>query len=151
VLVASYGNTGQDAHLTGIDPVTRQTVGTVAIAESHVGGIAIAKGWAFVQGRNSADWETIRKYSLAALKTALKAPGTPYLTQTGTARNVYGADFMSTDGDYLYSGQFNDVSRDKMYAYKINDGGSLKRPGRALDGAALHCFRAPSMLEGVAA
>lgn len=191
LLVAAYGKTGEDAHIVGIDPASGQAVGTVAIAESHVGGIAVAKGWAFVQGRNSTDWETIRKYRLSSLKSALKAAGTPYLKQTGTARNVYGADFMSTDGEYLYSGQFDPAGRDKMYAYRVNDDGTLttqptpwevptktqglmvtdthfiystsygrdkrsnvyvvKRPGRALDSASLHCFRAPSMTEGITA
>lgn len=125
LLVASYGNKGQNAHILGIDPSSGKTVGTVAIAESHVGGITVAKGWAFVQGRNTGKWETIRKYRLSSLKAAMKKSGVPYLRQTGKARNVYGADFMSSYGGYLFSGKFNDKSRSRMYAYTIHNDGSL--------------------------
>lgn len=188
LLVTAYRD-GQDAHIIGIDPVSKEHVGTVAIAESHVGGIAVSNGWAFVQGRNSTDWETIRKYRLSELKTAMAASGTPYLKQVGEARNVYGADFITSHDGYLWSGQFNSTGRDKMYSYKVNDDGSLTTQAQAyeiptkaqglmvtdghfvfstsygrdkrsnlyvvkrgepdLDKAALHCFRAPSMTEGV--
>ncbi len=125
LLVTSYQD-GKDAHLIGIDPKSGKHIGTVAIAESHVGGIAVSKGWAFVQGRDSDDWDTIRKYKLSELKTKMKQEGVPYLKQEGTARNVYGASFLSSYGDNLYAGKFNDRDRDKMYRYKVGDDGSLE-------------------------
>lgn len=187
LLVAAYGANGADAHLIGIDPSGKH-VGTVAIAESHVGGITVSNGWAFVQGRNTDKWETIRKYRLSDLKTAMSGEGTPHLKQVGTARNVYGADFMSSHDGYLWAGRFSG-ERNKMYSYKINDDGSLTTQDQAyevpaktqgllvtkghfvyatshgrdmrsnvyvvgrgepvLDKAKLHCFRAPSMTEGI--
>ncbi|GAB3285304.1 hypothetical protein [Parasphingorhabdus pacifica] len=188
LLVAAYGRSDEDAHLIGITPGGNH-VGTVAVAESHVGGIAVSNGWAFVQGRNSTDWETVRKYRLSELRTAMTETGIPYLAQTGSARNVYGADFMTAHDGYLWSGQFDSGGRDKMYSYRINDDGSLTTQAQAyevprktqglmvtdghfvystsygrgnrsnvyvvergepdLDQAPLHCFRAPSMSEGI--
>ncbi|MFE0026636.1 hypothetical protein [Amycolatopsis sp. NPDC059021] len=120
LLVSSYQD-GKDAHLIGIDPKSGKHIGTVAIAESHVGGIAVVRDWAFVQGAGS----TIRKYKLSELKTAMKAGGVPYLKQDGEARKVYAASFISSYGNDLYAGKFNDKGRDKMYRYTVNADGSL--------------------------
>ncbi|WP_020496235.1 hypothetical protein [Sciscionella marina] len=192
LLATSYGKKGQKAHIVALDPAQRnKVVGTVAIAESHVGGIAVAKGWAFVSGRASGKWATVRKYKLSTLKKAIKEKGVPYVKQTGKARKVYGASYLSTDGSKLYAGKFTSKGRGKMYSYTINSNGSLttiKKPwetptktqgvlvtgkhfiystsyGRTkrgniyvvrrgttdLDKAKLHCFRGPSMSEGIAA
>ncbi|WP_405070735.1 hypothetical protein OG558_14535 [Kribbella sp. NBC_01510] len=184
LLVGSYRD-GADSQIYGIDPATGSTVGIVAIAESHVGGITVSKGWAFVSGAGS----SIRKYSLTALRDAMKAAGTPYLTQVGTARDVAGASFIGSYGDSLFAGTFNETGRGTMYEYKIADDGTLttvagawevptktqgltvtanhfiystsygrgnrsniyvvKRGQKDLDAAALSCFRAPSMTEGI--
>lgn len=120
LLVASY-RTGANSQIYGIDPATGSTVGVVAVAESHVGGITTSKGWAFVSGAGN----SIRKYRLTELRDALKAAGTPYLAQVGTARNVAGASFLTSYGDSIFSGSFNETGRGAMYEYKINDDGSL--------------------------
>jgi hypothetical protein len=120
LLVTAY-HTGSDAHLIGIDPKTGKHVGTVAIADSHVGGVTTTKGWAFVSGEG----QSIRKYRLSTLAKKMKQAGTPYMKQTGKARNVYGASFISSYGDQLYAGRFNEHGKDKMYRYQVNDDGSL--------------------------
>jgi hypothetical protein len=120
LLVTSYGKSGEAAHIIGIDPKTGKHIGTVDIAESHVGGIAVAKGWAFVQG----DTNTIRKYRLSDLAGEMKKSGT--LKEVGEPRKVYAASFLSSYGDKLYAGKFNAKGRDKMYAYKVNSDGSLE-------------------------
>ncbi|ADB29739.1 hypothetical protein Kfla_0618 [Kribbella flavida DSM 17836] len=184
LLVSSYRG-GANAQIYGIDPATGATVGVVAIAESHVGGITTSKGWAFVSGGSG----SVRKYRLSDLRTALKAAGTPYLAQVGTARAVTGSSFLTSYGDSLWSGTFNETGRGTMYEYKIADDGTLttvagawevptkaqglmvtanhfvystsygrgnrsnlyvvRRGQRDLDAAALSCFRAPSMTEGI--
>jgi hypothetical protein len=121
LLVVTAYQDGQRAHLIGIDPANGNEVGTVAIAPSHVGGIAITMGWAFVSGEGN----VIRKYRLSQLKNRMTAPGTPYLKQIGTARKVYGADFISSYGDNLYAGRFSQDGREKMYRYKVAADGSL--------------------------
>jgi hypothetical protein len=111
----------------GTDPATNKTVGVVAIDETHGGGITTSNGWAFVQGSTNG----IRKYKLSALKTAMKAAGTPYLKAVGAERKVYGASFLTSYGGYVWSGKFNETGRDKMYQYKINTDGSLTTVNKA--------------------
>ncbi|MER6989396.1 hypothetical protein ABT337_14455 [Saccharopolyspora hirsuta] len=125
LLVTSYGKSGQDALIIGIDPKSGKHVGTVAIAESHVGGIAVSKGWAFVQGRNSGSEHTIRKYKLSELRDAMKKGGTPYLKQVGEARKVPAASFLAADGGTVYAGKFNETGRGTMQSYQVGDDGSL--------------------------
>lgn len=120
LLVTAY-RTGSAAHLIGIDPKTGRAVGTVAIADSHVGGVTTTKGWAFVSGQGN----SIRKYRLSVLAKKMKQRGIPYMKQTGKARKVYGASFISSYGDQLYAGRFNQHGRDRMYRYQVNDDGSL--------------------------
>lgn len=126
LLVTSYRK-GANTQIIGIDPATNKTVGVVAIAETHGGGITTSNGWAFVQGSTNG----IRKYKLSALKTAMKAAGTPYLKAVGSERKVYGASFLTSYGGYVWSGKFNETGRDKMYQYKINTDGSLTTINKA--------------------
>lgn len=189
LLVSAYGESGQDARLLGIDPKSGKAVGEVAIAETHAGGVAVSRGWAFVQGKETADGNgSIRKYRLSELRDALKASGTPYLKQVGEAREVYASSFLSSDGNTVYAGKFNDSGRDKMYAYGVAADGTLTtgksfevpkstqglmvtadkfvystsygRDKRSnlyvidkgatdIDIPSTHCFRSPSMSEGI--
>lgn len=121
LLVIGAYRAGHDAHLIGIDAKTGKHVGTVAIAATHAGGVAITQGWAFVSGEG----DTIRKYKLSELKAAMKKSGTPYLKQVGEARKVYGASFLTSYGDNLYAGKFSETAREKMYRYKVGTDGSL--------------------------
>lgn len=126
LLVSAYGKDGSNAKIYGVDPSSGKTVGDVEIAETHASGIAIAQGWAFVTGRNNAEGHyTIRKYKLSELADALKAEGSPYVKQTGEAREVYGASFLSGDGNTLYAGKYSRDGREKMYAYSVAADGEL--------------------------
>ena len=125
LVVSSYAAGGGKARLSGIDPATGKRLGTVAIAPTHAGGIAITKGWAFVQGTDNGSSHYIRKYRLSALRTKFKQAGVPDLKQTGKARKVYGSAFLSSYGDNLYAGSFNASGRGLMYRYKVADNGSL--------------------------
>lgn len=120
LLVTAY-RSGADAQIFGIDPATGATVGVVAIAASHVGGITTTQGWAFVSGSST----SIRKYRLTELRTAMKAAGTPYLAQVGTARAVAGSSFLTSYGDSVWSGSFNETGRGTMYEYKAGTDGTL--------------------------
>jgi hypothetical protein len=137
LLVVGAYRAGHDAHLIGIDAKTGKHVGTVAIAATHAGGVAITQGWAFVAGEGN----TIRKYRLSELKAAMKKPGTPYLGQVGEARQVYGASFLTSYGDNLYAGKFNENGRDKMYRYKVGTDGSLTTQSGA--------YEVPSKTQGL--
>jgi hypothetical protein len=126
LVVSSYRDGGGRARLFGIDAGTGRHVGTVAIAPTHAGGIAITKGWAFVQGKDSGRKHYVRKYKLTQLRRAMKAKGIPYLKQIGKARRVYGSAFLASYGDNLYAGRFNDKGRGRMYRYKVTGTGALK-------------------------
>ena len=126
ILVTAYRK-GANSLIIGIDPATNKAVGAVAIAPTHAGGITTSNGWAFVQGGTN----TIRKYKLSTLKTAMKAPKTPKINPVGADRKVYGASFLTSYGGYLWSGKFNENGRDKMYQYKINSNGSLTTINKA--------------------
>ncbi|MBQ0922430.1 hypothetical protein [Saccharopolyspora endophytica] len=126
LLASAYGKDGSNAKIYGVDPASGKTVGDVEIAETHASGIAIARGWAFVTGRNNTEGHyTIRKYKLSELADALKAEGSPYVKQTGEAREVYGASFLSGDGNTLYAGKYSRDGREKMYAYSVAADGAL--------------------------
>ncbi|TCO26386.1 hypothetical protein EV652_107278 [Kribbella steppae] len=126
LLVAMY-HPGKNSIIVGIDPATNKVVGDVAIAPTHAGGITTAYGWAFVQGSTNG----IRKYKLSTLAAAMKKSGTPYVKAVGSERKVYGASFLTSYGDSLWAGKFNDKGRDKMYEYKIKPNGTLVTVNRA--------------------
>ena len=126
LLVTMYRK-GSNSVIVGIDPATNKVVGDVAIAATHGGGITTVYGWAFVQGSTNG----IRKYSLATLRAAMKKSGTPYVKATGSERKVYGASFLTSYGDSLFAGKFNDKGRDKMYEYKISSNGTLTTINKA--------------------
>jgi hypothetical protein len=44
---------------------------------------------------------------------------------------VYGASFLTSYGDSLWAGRFNDKGRDKMYQYKISSSGKLTTINKA--------------------
>ncbi|MFK4087934.1 hypothetical protein ACI2LF_27735 [Kribbella sp. NPDC020789] len=126
LLVTMY-HPGKNSLIVGIDPATNKVVGDVTIAETHGGGITTSMGWAFVQGSTNG----IRKYKLSTLAAAMKKAGTPYVKAVGSERKVYGASFLTSYGDSLWSGKFNDKGRDKMYEYKIKSNGTLVTVNRA--------------------
>lgn len=119
-LVISY-HTGQHARIYGITPAG-SLVGTMEIADTHAGGIAVVGNWVYVENTST----SIRKYRTSDIRLGLNhRRGYLYVKSTGTPRKVYGASFMTASGSYLFSGKFNDSARDKMYAYKVNSDGSL--------------------------
>jgi hypothetical protein len=125
LVYAGYRN-GSDAYIQGINPANGNRTTIARIADSHVGGVAISGGWAFVSGRAASDGHhTIRKYRLRDLRAAFKSSSSTYVKQVGEARHVYGASFIASQGGYLFAGKFNQGGRDKMYRYKVNADGSL--------------------------
>ena len=91
---------------------------------AHAGGVKVYKKWLYVQQNTS----SIRRYSLASLRSKLKAPGTPYLG-AGKSQRVTEASFFDIDNGYLYGGHFNADGRDLMRRYRISSSGALVRDG----------------------
>ncbi|HEX8081226.1 MAG TPA: hypothetical protein VF557_13535 [Jatrophihabitans sp.] len=119
-LMASY-HPGQNARIYGIAP-GGGLVGTVEIADTHAGGIAVVGNWIYVQHTST----SIRKYRTSDIRRGMNhRRGYLYVASVGTPRTVYGASFMTASGNYLFSGKFNEDDRDRMYAYRVNRNGSL--------------------------
>lgn len=118
---------GRDAYIQGINAATGTRTRIIRVADSHVGGIAVVGGWAYVSGRPASDGDrTIRKYRLSAFRAVINGTASSnYVKQVGTARHVYGSSFLSSYGGYLFAGRFNADGRDKMYRYRVNSDGSL--------------------------
>lgn len=123
LLVTAY-KSGQDARIYGIEAGSGDHIGSVAVGEAHVGGVAVAGEWAFVSGSGS---DRVRKYDLGELTDAMKAGGIPYLEQTGSSQEVPAASFLGSDGTTLYSGKFNENARDVMHAYSVAGDGTITR------------------------
>lgn len=126
LLVTAY-KSGEHSRIYGIDAGSGDHIGSVDIAEAHVGGIAVVGGWAFVPGAGS---DRVRKYDLGELRTAMSEAGIPNLAQTGTSQEVPAASFLGTDGDTLYSGKFNETGRGYMHGYTVASDGTLTRGTR---------------------
>lgn len=127
LLIYTAYRDGYDSYIQGVNPSTGKRTHIVRVASGHVGGIAVSNGWIFVSGRKASDGHhTIRKYRPSDFRAVFKGTAsTNYVKQVGTARHVYGASFLSSDGGYLYAGKFNSNGRDKMYRYWVNTNGSL--------------------------
>ncbi|MBB3663094.1 hypothetical protein FB384_001998 [Prauserella sediminis] len=121
LLVTAY-KSGEHSRIYGIEAGSGDHIGSVDIAEAHVGGIAVVGGWAFVPGNGS---DRIRKYDLGELRTAMTEAGIPNLAQTGTSQEVPAASFLGSGGDTLYSGKFNETGRGYMHDYSVAADGTL--------------------------
>ncbi|WP_232717585.1 hypothetical protein [Gordonia metallireducens] len=130
-------------------------VGSVAIGQrgaaskqTHAGGMAIANGKLFIDGPKDGDWHTIEHYSLEQLRTELAEPEGEITPEGVEPRKVYGASFMTSDGNKLYAGKFNENRRDWMYRYTVGLDGSLTTD-RKSDGNGLR-WEVPKGTQGVA-
>lgn len=131
ILLAMYRDNA-DSYLVAIDPINGSHYGTIAVAEGHMGGIAVTGTWLFTQDDDASGDEKVRKYKLETLRTAFQkahAQGTkPYVSRSGSNQTLYGADFMTAYDGRIWSGRYKSSS-DKMYEYKVSSSGSLSKTG----------------------
>lgn len=135
LLYTAYHENGgtRNSYIQGINPRTGRRTAIAEVSYGHVGGIAIAGGWAFVSGRGASDGHhTVRKYRLGDLRSALEGR-TNYVASVGESRHVHGSSFLATYGGYLYAGKFNKDGRDTMYRYFINPNGTLRTIAGAIE------------------
>lgn len=131
LLVAAY-QLGHHSRLYGIDPTTGKVLGTVRIAASHLGGIAIAGDWLFTQANSALMLpEGVNKFPLADLRAKLLAPGKPIMSPVGDPQTIYSADFMTSYGGDVWAGQYNIAAPDKMFRYAVYPDGTLAPVGDA--------------------
>lgn len=131
LVVAAY-RLGHHSRLYGIDPETGKIVGTVRIAESHLGGIAISGPWLFTQAASAfMKPEGVNRFPLADLRAKMIAPDKPVMRPVGAPQKIYSADFMTTYGGEIFAGQHNKKSTDRMFRYAVGPDGSLTVVGRS--------------------
>ncbi len=137
VLLGMY-RIGHHSYLIGLDPKSGTPVGTVQVDESHLGGMAFFGDWLFT-GDNP--WPkpsspTVQKYKVsdlrAAMQQAIKTHGQPYLRGDGPRQNIDATDFMTVDGDSLYTGNHGNSGSwgrvpGLMNRYVLNPDGRLKK------------------------
>jgi hypothetical protein len=137
VLLGMY-RTGHHSYLIGLDPKSGNAVGTVQVDESHLGGMAFLGDWLFT-GDNP--WPkpgspTVQKYKIsdlrAAMEQAIKNHSQPYLRGDGARQNIDATDFMTVDGDSLYTGNHGNSGSwgsvpGLMNRYMLKPDGSLKK------------------------
>jgi hypothetical protein len=127
LLVAAYKG-GSEARIHGINTATGEFVGTVRIAESHVGGMVVHGDYAYVSAKGS---RKVRHYPLSDLRKRLKeddtsTPETPYLPlEVKPTKISFGVAFLGTDGSTLYAGRYDreHLSVIIMDSYKFTDDG----------------------------
>jgi hypothetical protein len=125
LVIAAY-RLGHLSRLYGVDPNSGRILGTVRIAESHLGGIAISGPWLFTQAASK--WmrpEGVNKFPLADLRAKMIAPGQPVMKPVGAPQTIYSADFMTSYAGEIWAGQHNKLKADRMYRYAVGPDGAL--------------------------
>jgi hypothetical protein len=124
LLMGAYSPTDANARIYSTT-LSGTANGEVEIYPTHAGGVAVAGSSMYVSGSAT----SIRRYRLTDLKTALGQSGIPYLAQAASQEIPDGASFLTSYGNSIWAGTFNETARGKMYEYSINADGSLTRVG----------------------
>jgi hypothetical protein len=141
---------GHRSLLVAIDPISGRTFGTVSVAESHLGGIAIVDDWLFTQDHPHPGSEKVRRYKMSELAAAFNASQAHdgkahYLAQTGKPQQLAKwqfASFMSPYRGHLFAGHHGRGAGSRMYEYAVAQDGRL----HALPG----WIQVPALTDGVA-
>ncbi|WP_334270970.1 choice-of-anchor P family protein [Saccharopolyspora indica] len=139
LLVTAYRD-GDYARIYSLDPETGALLGAVEAAESHVGGIAILRDWAFVSGQTEDGRRKYRKYDLNELRAKLldsdpegapsdQLPNLDDRVGEPAELDLAYSSFMGTDGTTLYIGEYfrgnEDTKRAYMGAFSVGESGEL--------------------------
>jgi hypothetical protein len=141
---------GHRSLLVAVDPISSRVFGTVAVAESHLGGIAIVDDWLFAQDHPHPGSEKIRRYRMSDLARAFNASQAHhgkavYVRQTGRPQQLalwQFASFMSPYRGHLFAGHHGRGASARMYEYAVDRNGWL----HALPG----WIQVPDLTDGVA-
>ncbi|MBV9820658.1 MAG: hypothetical protein JO144_00320 [Actinobacteria bacterium] len=155
VLLGMYRQ-GAPSYLVALDPRTGAALGTVAVAPSHLGGLAFLGSWMFA-GDNP--WPhpgspSVRRYRVedlrAALASAVDSGEVVPLEATGPDQSIDATDFMTVDGGSLYTGNHGNAGvPGLMYRYVLTADGWLARvegPWRIPDRAQGMVVSGPDLL-----
>jgi hypothetical protein len=134
VLLGMY-STGRGSYLVGLDPDSDRVVGTLSVDPSHLGGMAFLGSWLFT-GDNP--WPlpgspSVQRYRIddlrAAMHTAVATGDKPYVAGDGPRQPIHATDFMTVDGDSMYTGNHGNPIPGVMYRYVLDGDGHLAEAG----------------------
>ncbi|MGQ0630113.1 MAG: hypothetical protein ACT4P1_03665 [Sporichthyaceae bacterium] len=131
LLVGAYRD-GSRSYLIGINPASGKRVGTVQVAESHLGALGLAGKWLFTTG---SDNDRVRKYKVSDLRDAMKRAAAnntkPVLAEVGKAQKVIGSHFMTVDDGEVWAGRYSRSSDNSAMArYRVRSDGTLDQAGK---------------------
>lgn len=133
LLQAEYKD-GRNTRLVSIDPKTGKVYGTVRIAATHAGGIAVVGDWLYVQDApdpGHVGHEVIRCYRVSDVRAGIKSShiiGTkPYVKRqhNQTLDQYQYASWMTTDGTVLIAGHHGIGEGSRAYAYSVDQATGL--------------------------
>ncbi len=133
LLLLGMYRTGHRSYLVGLDPDSDRVVGTVTVDPAHLGGMAFFGSWLFA-GDNPWPYRgspTVQRYRIddlrAAMLAAVATDGKPYLAGDGPRQPVNATDFMTVDGDSMYTGNHGNPIPGLMYRYVLDPDGRLRQ------------------------
>jgi hypothetical protein len=149
IIIGEY-RPGRRSLLVAVDPISARVFGTVAVAQSHLGGIAIVDDWLFAQDHPHTGSEKIRRYRMSDLAAAWNASQAHdgkayYVRQAGRPQQLAPwqfASFMSPYRGHLFAGHHGRGAGARMYEYVVGRDGWLT----ALPG----WIQVPNLTDGVA-
>jgi len=145
IVLGEFRN-GHNSRLVALDPGSGRTYGTVEVAPSHLGGIAIVGNWLFAQDKPREGGEQVRKYAMSSLAAAFAASHAsggrtmPFVARTGALQNVYYASFLTSYGGSLWAGHHG-IDASKMFEYRVDPNGTLHQVGGG--------YQVPKFTDGV--
>lgn len=122
-LVSAYADGNDQSLIIAISRRSGKTVGSVRIAEGHVGGIAVGRGFAYVADSHSGVG-TVRRYRLSTLAKKVHERGMPFLRMK-SIRRVKASSFVAVHGRSLWVGKFNEDDYGRMYRYRLHRNGHI--------------------------
>lgn len=132
LLQAEYKD-GRSTRLVSVDAKTGKVYGTVRIAATHAGGIAVVGDWLYVQDAPDvgAGHEALRVYRVADVRKALKTCHLtgykPYVKHSVVQQLEpwQYASFMTTNGTILMAGHHGVKENVRMYLYDVDQATGL--------------------------
>jgi hypothetical protein len=132
LLQAEYKD-GRSTRLVSVDAKTGKVYGTVRIAATHAGGIAVVGDWLYVQDApdTGVGHETVRIYRVADVRKGLRSCHVtgykPYVKRTLNQQLEAWqyASFMTTNGSILMAGHHGVNENVRMYLYDVDQATGL--------------------------
>ena len=116
---------GGRARIQGIDPRDGSLTNYAQLRASHAGGVAVVGRWVFVADANN----TVYRYRADRVAAIFRGQRHPDTLDGAPAGTVVGAGFLTSDGQSLWAGTFNQNGLGVMHRYTVDGNGNLHAAG----------------------